>query len=191
MNSAGFEPAYQATPPWETGQPQPAVARLADAGRFTGRVLDVGCGTGENALYLASRGYTVLGIDGAPTAVERARAKARQRDLPAEFAVADAFDLTALGQKFDTALDSAFMHIPGNTAVRRRAYTGQLAAVLPAGGWVHLLEISEQVTEHPSMTRAEIIDAFDDQWADPTIQAATYAITTGEVPAWLVSIQRR
>lgn len=48
--------------------------------------------------------------------------------------------------ELDTALDSAFMHIPGNTATRRRAYTHQLAAVLAPGGWVHLLEISEGVT---------------------------------------------
>jgi ubiquinone/menaquinone biosynthesis C-methylase UbiE len=186
-----FNPSYQGDPPWEISRPQPAVVALAEEGHFVGRVLDIGCGTGENALHLASRGHTVLGIDGAAIAIERAQAKAKRRGLPAEFVVADAFDLTALGQRFDTVLDSAFLHIPANTAARRRAYTDQLAAVLPAGGWVHLLEISEQVTEHPSITQAEIIDAFDGRWTAPRIRPATYTITTGEVPAWLASVQRR
>lgn len=146
----------------------------------------------RNALHLASHGHTVLGIDGAATAIERAQAKAEQRGLFADFAVADAFNLTDLGQVFDTVLDSAFLHIPGNTATHRRAYTQQLAAVLPAGGWVHLLEISERATgPFPSITSAEIVDAFDHQWINAQIQHAAYSVTTGEVPAWLVSIQRR
>lgn len=191
MDHASFNDSYQGTPPWETGQPQPAVVSLVEQGQFTGRVLDVGCGTGENALYLASCGYSVLGIDGAPTPIQRAQEKATRRDLPVEFVIADAFNLAAPGHTFDTVLDSAFLHIPGNTAPRRRAYTDQLAAVLLAGGWAHLLEISEQVTEHPSLTRAEIIEAFDDRWTNATIRETAYAVTTSDVPAWLVSIQRR
>lgn len=88
-------------------------------------------------------------------------------------------------------LDSAFLHIPGNTDSRRRAYTGQLAAVLRPGGWVHLLEISEQVTEHPSITSAEIVDAFDERWGEAQVRESTYRVTTGDVPAWVVSLQRR
>lgn len=191
MNPASFDNFYHGAPPWDTDKPQPAVVALAERGQFTGRVLDVGCGTGENALHLASRGHTVLGIDGAPTAIERAKKKAQQRGLPAEFAVADAFDLAALGQKFDTVLDSAFLHIPGTTADRRRGYTHQLVAVVPRGGWVHLLEISEQIADHPSITSTEIVDAFDDRWTNPKIHKTTYAITTGDLPAWLVSMQRR
>lgn len=188
-----FEVHYQAVeaPPWEIATPQPAVVALADEGSFTGRVLDVGCGTGENSLYLASRGHAVLGVDGAETAVERARAKALERGLEAEFVHSDAFGLTALGQKFDTVLDSAFMHIPGNTADSRRAYTRELAGVLASGGWVRLLEISERSDEHPSLTRTEIVAAFDDEsWSDIRISDSTYAVHDGEVHAWLASVRR-
>lgn len=185
-----FEQSYQGAPPWETQRPQPEVVRLAAGSEFAGRVLDVGCGTGENALYLASVGHEVFGVDGSPTAIERATAKAQQRGLAVEFEVADAFDLVSLGRRFDTVLDSAFMHIPGNTPARRRAYTDQLAAVVESGGRVHLLEISEQVVEHPSMTTAEILEAFDDRWTGARVRPATYLITSGEVPAWLVSLER-
>jgi 2-polyprenyl-3-methyl-5-hydroxy-6-metoxy-1,4-benzoquinol methylase len=52
---------------------------LADAGEIESPVLDSGCGTGEHALMLAERGFEVLGLDIAPTAIERARDKARER----------------------------------------------------------------------------------------------------------------
>jgi hypothetical protein len=50
-----FDAAYRGTPPWEVGHPQPALVELAEAGAFTGRVLDVGCGTGEHALRASVR----------------------------------------------------------------------------------------------------------------------------------------
>ncbi|MGZ4533283.1 MAG: class I SAM-dependent methyltransferase [Mycobacteriaceae bacterium] len=63
--------------PWDTGQPQPAIVRLA--AEAAGAVLDVGCGTGENALHVASLGLSVLGVDVAETALAIARAKAHDR----------------------------------------------------------------------------------------------------------------
>jgi 2-polyprenyl-3-methyl-5-hydroxy-6-metoxy-1,4-benzoquinol methylase len=62
--------------PWDIGRPQPAIVRLASEGGFAGAVLDAGCGTGENALHVASLGLSVLGVDVAETALAIARAKA-------------------------------------------------------------------------------------------------------------------
>ena len=70
-----FESAYLGTPPWDIGRSQPAIMRLAETGQIIGLVLDVGCGTGENVLYLAEHGFLAAGIDGAPTAIKKARAK--------------------------------------------------------------------------------------------------------------------
>jgi hypothetical protein len=50
-----WDASYRNGPaPWDIGQPQPAVVRLASEGGFAGAVLDAGCGTGENALHIAS-----------------------------------------------------------------------------------------------------------------------------------------
>jgi len=67
--------------PWDIGQPQPAVVRLASEGGFAGAVLDAGCGTGENALHIASLGLKVLGVDVAETALAIAREKAAERRI--------------------------------------------------------------------------------------------------------------
>jgi len=88
----GDEPA-----PWDIGQLQSAVVRLASQGGFAGAVLDAGCGTGENTLHLAALGLPVLGVDVAETALAMARAKAHDRAIAVEFAVADAFQLERLG----------------------------------------------------------------------------------------------
>src|SRR6516162_8136888 len=77
--------------PWDIGRPQPAIVRVASEGGLTGPVLDAGCGTGENALHVASLGLAVLGVDVAETALAIARAKADDRRIAVEFAAADAF----------------------------------------------------------------------------------------------------
>src|SRR5260370_25913519 len=113
---------------WDMGRPQPVFVRLADEGRLTGRLLDAGCGTGENALLAASRGADVTGVDVAPTAIARARAKASERGLTARFEVADALDLGRLSFTVDTVIDSGVFHVFGHDD--RTRYGASLAAVL-------------------------------------------------------------
>jgi SAM-dependent methyltransferase len=89
--------------PWDIGAPQPVVVAWEAAGRFRGHVLDAGCGTGDNALFLASRGHRVTGVDIAPTAIETARS----RGDGVEWVVGDSARFTG---RFDTVLASALFH---------------------------------------------------------------------------------
>src|ERR671938_121911 len=78
MTGLPWDASYHDGPaPWDIGRPQPAVVRLGSAGGFAGAVLDAGCGTGENALHVASLGLSVLGVDVAETALAIARARPR------------------------------------------------------------------------------------------------------------------
>lgn len=128
--------------PWDAGEPQPAVVRLASEGRFVGAVLDAGCGTGENALHFASLGLSVLGIDVAETAVAAARQKVHDRGIAAEFATADALALERLQRVFDSVLDCGLFHT--FDADERRRYVESPhpvgredlgAACNPGSGW--------------------------------------------------------
>src|SRR6187397_674741 len=92
MSGRPWDASYHDGPaPWDLGEPQPAIVRLAAHGGFAGSVLDAGCGTGENALHIASLGLPVLGVDVAETALSMARKKAADRGIEIEFAAADAF----------------------------------------------------------------------------------------------------
>lgn len=85
-----WDASYRNGPaPWDIGRPQPAVVRLGSEGRFAGTVLDAGCGTGENALHIASLGLPVLGVDVAETALAIARANAEERGIAAGCSIAD------------------------------------------------------------------------------------------------------
>src|SRR5262249_34343601 len=91
MTGRPWDASYADGPgPWDIGRPQPAIVRVAAEGGFAGAVLDAGCGTGENALHVASLGLPVLGVDLAETAIAIARAKADERGIEVELAVADA-----------------------------------------------------------------------------------------------------
>src|ERR1700687_4973493 len=82
-----FDASYAGTPPWDIGRPQPAFLALAEAGAIRGRVLDVGCGTGEHALMAAGLGLESVGIDSAATAIAIAERKGRERGLAGRFLV--------------------------------------------------------------------------------------------------------
>src|SRR6266567_1147502 len=96
---ATFESAYAGQAPWDIGRPQMAFLDVAD--QITGSVLDAGCGTGENALYFAKRGHKVMGIDFLEEPIQRARRKAADRGLPANFLVKDALTLNDWAERFD------------------------------------------------------------------------------------------
>ncbi|WP_067999266.1 class I SAM-dependent methyltransferase [Nocardia pseudobrasiliensis] len=98
-------------PPWSIGEPQPEITALIEAGKFRGEVLDAGCGEAAVSLYLAERGFTVVGLDQSPTAIELARAEAAKRGLDtASFEVADISAFTGYDGRFDTIVDSTLFH---------------------------------------------------------------------------------
>ncbi len=193
----GFEWAYRSgTPPWDIGRPQPAIVELAEQGTVAGTVVDVGCGTGENALYLASRGLEVTGVDAAPTAIERARRKAAERGIHAEFRVADALDLPAIGQTFDAAIDCGLFHT--FTDDERGVFERGLHAVLVPGARYFLLCFSdlEPGTMGPRRVgQAEIRGTFAAGWRVDSIVATSFAtlVEDGKSQgprAWLASLTR-
>jgi len=196
MASAPWDASYQDGPaPWDTGGPQPAIVRLAARGGFHGAVLDAGCGTGENALHLASLGLPVLGVDVAQTALARARAKAAERGVAAEFALADALRLGRLGRTFDTVLDCGLLHsLDGD---ERAVYVACLACVTRPGAVLYVLCFSDQgpaTGPHP-VTRDALRSAFAPHsgWRVDTIEperVQTRYHDDDGAPAWLATVCR-
>ena len=179
--------------PWDIGRPQPSFAALLDEGAVEAPVLDVGCGTGEHAILVASRGLDVMGVDVSEAAIERATSKARERGAAVEFVRHDALDLPALGRTFRTVIDSGVFHtfdphdVPG--------YVASLRAVVEPGGFVHLLCFSERqpgAFGPRRVTERELRSSFVDGWTVESVEPATFVVNPpmGDAQAWLARIRR-
>jgi SAM-dependent methyltransferase len=196
-----FESMYQSTAPWDIPGPQPAFVGLEEAGSIQGSVLDAGCGTGENALYLASRGHEVWGIDFVPLAIERAKDKANDRELDVQFQVGNALRLEKLGRQFDTVIDCGLFHTFSDDD--RAPYVAGLAKVLRPGGHFHMMCFSDQEpgSEGPRrITQQEILESFRDGWALKAMRGTQFEIVDNPggpqfspdgPKAWLVTLIRK
>jgi SAM-dependent methyltransferase len=159
-----FESMYAGKAPWDIGKPQPAFVEVAD--RVTGAVLDAGCGTGENALFFAGRGHSVLGIDFLERPLQEARRKAQERGVNAEFLRMDALTLTELDRRFDSVIDSGLFHVFSDED--RPRYVGGLTHVTNPGGRVFVLCFSDEEpgTQGPRrVSQGELRESFADGWA--------------------------
>jgi SAM-dependent methyltransferase len=181
--------------PWDTGEPQPTTMRLAGEGAFAGAVLDAGCGTGENALHVASLGLHVLGVDVAETAISIAREKAARRGIDAEFVVADAFHLHRLGRTFETVLDCGLFHTFDSD--ERRDYVASLASVTGRGGNLYMLCFSDvgRDTGGPHrISQEELRAAFkrSSGWnvASVSPDRVRTRFDAQDAPAWLAKVER-
>jgi SAM-dependent methyltransferase len=196
MTGLPWDASYRDGPaPWDVGRPQPAIVRVVCAGGFAGAVLDAGCGTGENALLVASLGWPVLGVDVAETALAIARAKAAERGIVAEFAAADALHLERLGRRFATVLDCGLFHSFGGD--ERPGYVASLASVTEPAGTLYVLCFSDDgpgTGPHP-VSRAELRAAFGpgSGWnaaaIEPERVQTRYHDDDG-APAWLATMKR-
>jgi cyclopropane fatty-acyl-phospholipid synthase-like methyltransferase len=184
---------YEGSPPWDIGRPQPAFVTLADAGKFQGHVLDVGCGTGEHVMLAASHGAEAMGIDVAELAIERARAKAQQRGISAMLEVGDALHLERLGRQFDVITDSGVFHVFDDE--ERPVYVNSLRSALRPGGIYYLMCFSDSQPGDwgpRRVSQAELRAAFMDGWSIRSIEPARFAVTIDDngAQAWLATIER-
>ena len=167
---------------------------LVEAGRITGRVIDLGCGSGENAIFFAMAGLEVVGVDGSPEAIRQARDKARKRGVSIRFDVADVLDLGEHHKSFDTATDSGVFHVFDDED--RHRYATSVRGVLRPGGHLFLLCFSERQPGDwgpRRVTQRELRETFTDGWNVDSIDAAHLATQiedAQQVQAWLASMTR-
>ena len=195
MYGQPWDASYRDGPaPWDIGRPQPAIARLASEGGFSGAVLDAGCGTGENALLVASLGLRVFGFDVAETALAMARKKAADRGIEVEFAAADALRLECLGRLFETVLDCGLFHAFDGD--ERPGYVASLASVTKHDGTLYVLCFSDDVPDtgpHP-IREEELRAAFQPSsgWNLATLMRDRIQTRFHDngAPAWFATIKR-
>jgi 2-heptyl-1-hydroxyquinolin-4(1H)-one methyltransferase len=176
-----FESAYRgevpemgSKPPWSIGEPQPELAALIKQGKFHGDVLDVGCGEAAIDLYLAEQGYTTVGLDLSPTAIELAKAEAAKRGLTnATFEVADISAFTGYDGRFETIVDSTLFHsIPVEA---REGYQQSIVrAAAPGASYFVLVFDKAGMPDTPAnpVTEDELRDIVSKYWTIDEIRPA-------------------
>jgi cyclopropane fatty-acyl-phospholipid synthase-like methyltransferase len=170
-----FNSAYTGQPPWDISRPQRALLEVA--GRIAGSILDVGCGTGENALYFAARGHQVTGVDFLAEPIARAKRKAAERGVAVTFLVMDALELNQMPKRFDSAIDSGLFHVFSDED--RLRYVEGLATILKPGGRLFLICFSD--AEPPGkgprrVAKRELRDSFSFGWEIELIEPTRYEV---------------
>jgi SAM-dependent methyltransferase len=197
-----FEEAYAenspAPGPWDIPGPQPLIVQSAD--QITGRVLDAGCGSGENALFLASKGQDVTGIDFVETAIAVAKKKAESRGIKVRFLVKDALTLVDWDEQFDNIVDSAVYHVFSDEEAM--VYIAGLAHLLKPGGRLFLICFSDEEpgTHGPRrIQKQRLYDEFASGWMIESVDSVQYSIlpqfdgtgfSAGGPKAWFAIIRR-
>lgn len=195
---AFFTGVYAERAPWDIGGPQPDLEKLLGRLPPTSPILDLGCGSGDLAIWLAAAGHEVLGIDFVEAPIRIARERLAQADAEvrerAHFQVADALRPSALGRTFGAVVDSGFFHLFEPEV--GRALAAAVRSCLRPGGRYYMIEFA---TEFPvpntprQVTPTEIRALFGDRcgWKLEACEEATFQSHIAPVPAICVCAQRR
>jgi SAM-dependent methyltransferase len=181
--------------PWDTGVPDEELVAAVERGALPpGRALEVGCGTGTNALWLAQRGFDVVGVDVAPLAIEAARKKA-PGGVTCEFAVLDFLVDAPPRAPYDLVFDRGCFHIFDEDEARAR-FAARVAALLaPGGQWFSLMGSTEgppRDTGPPRRSARDIANAIEP--ALELVELRTFffdAHVETRAKAWAVRARRR
>lgn len=123
--------------PWDTGRVDPHLAALVKAGTISAcRVLEVGCGTGSDAVWMAGQGFEVTGVDLSATAITRARRRARESNLPVDFR-SGSFPVGYGGH--DLVYDCGCFHAFGGEAERLHFAREVARCLEPGGRWLSII----------------------------------------------------
>jgi SAM-dependent methyltransferase len=181
--------------PWDTGEVEPMLVELVESGGVSpARTLEVGCGTGTNAIWLAERGFDVLGVDVAPLAVDKARARMSGSTLRCRFATLDFLGDELAGGPFGFVFDRGVFHVFDEPDERSR-FAARVAALLAPGGcWLSLSGSTEgppRDTGPPRRSARDLSIAIEPALEIVELRAAEFHSQVGTAAAWFCRSRRR
>ena len=177
--------------PWDTGTPDPVLVEMIESRAIApGRTLEIGCGTGTNAIFLAQHGFDVLGVDISEIAVGKARAKAHGR---CRFEVMD-FLVAPSGGPFDFVFDRGCFHIFDDESERARFAQNVAAELVEHALWLSLIGSTEGAPRDqgpPRRTARDVMNAIEPSLEIVKLRSAEFTVCEEQLKSWLCLSRKR
>jgi methyl halide transferase len=178
--------------PWDTGTPDPMLVEMIDSRAIApGPALEVGCGTGTNAIYLAQRGFEVVGVDISPLAIDNARAKADGR---CRFETIDFLSQAPPGGPFQFVFDRGCFHTFDEDRERELFAQRVAAGLIQSGVWLSLIGSTEGAPRDagpPRRSAREIINAIEPSLEILQLRTGEFGVYGEQLKAWLCLSRKR
>lgn len=174
---------YLGRAPWDIGGPRTELVRLVDSGRLPPcRAIDLGCGIGENVIYLARQGFDATGVDIASRAIAKARRKAQAAGVSATFLVGDVTDLKEVEGPFVLVVDNGCLHSLAGERARQRYVETVMRLTRPGSRYLLRCFVREprrrlKLTPAPLVEAGEVERRFAEAF-----EIEHFASTPGEAP---------
>ena len=192
-----FEERYKTgDTPWDHGTPDDNLINLVIKMPISKcKALEVGCGTGDNTIWLAQQHFVATGCDISRTAIEKAKEKASMSNVNCSFIVADFLNNRIPGSPFGFVFDRGCLHSV-DTDKKRRRFAESVASHLEGGGlWLTLTgNADEQVRETgpPQLTARELVTAVEPYCEIISLTASHFGSTQSDPPkAWVCLMRKR
>lgn len=178
--------------PWDTGMADPQLVRMIEARAIApGRTLEIGCGTGTNAIYLAQHGFDVLGVDISEVAVDKARSKAQGL---CRFDVVDFLAAAPAGGPFEFVFDRGCFHVFDDEGDRARFAKRVAAELVEHGVWLSLIGSTEGAPRDegpPRRSAREVMNAIEPSLEIVQLLATEFTVYEEPLKSWLCLSRKR
>jgi SAM-dependent methyltransferase len=193
-----FRQSYEAkeAPPWDIGKPDFNLIHTVTTTPIPPcKALEVGCGTGDNAVWLAQQGFDVLAVDASPIAIERARSKAENADVKCTFLMLDIFRSHVEQGPFGFAFDRGFLHIIDSNETRQRFAESLSGCLDESGLWLSLLGNADEVRRGPGppqRSARDIVNAVEPYFEILSLVSSHFESSFPQPPrAWVCLMRKR
>ena len=188
---------HEGTTPWDSGKPSSELKRVVEGGIVSPcRALELGCGTGTNAVYLAQKGFDLTAVDMVELALEQARAKAKAAGATVQFLQASVLNLPDLGAPFDFLFDRGCFH-----SFKERGWNEFLKSITqvihPGTRWLMLCGNDKEQHDPgpPTLSEKQIRDVlgpqFDFEWVREFRFDLSPSLGTNRPLAWSLIMRKR
>jgi SAM-dependent methyltransferase len=197
VEESRFKQMYRAgDTPWDIGRPDSNLVQTVTTVPIKPcKALDIGCGTGDNAIWLSQQGFRVAGVDTSEIAIEKAKEKASKANIECVFGVSDILKSRIEGAPFGFAFDRGFFHTLGSHK-DRESFVEKVSAHLEKEGlWLSLLGNADEQRKGPGppqRTARDIVNSVEPLFEILSLVSGAFGSNRPSPPrAWVCLMRKR